>query len=177
MRVTGLHAQAHLLLISANKSKPWLMVTMETDLRFGAPSWRRRGRHAHGARRTKDQRCRVLECLARCCGGECESPEVLRTPRLVGRGSVRVRRGRRPWSNPCAFSSICEGSIGRALDLTGPEHHCVLCNGWKSVARATIRPVSREFVSGEPSSVPRTDGSTRRVPRGSGAASRGSLYP
>jgi hypothetical protein len=38
-----------------------------------------------GRRRTTDQRCRVLECLARCGSRECESPEVLRTPRLVGR--------------------------------------------------------------------------------------------
>jgi hypothetical protein len=47
-----------------------------------------------GRRRTKDQRCRVLECLARCGSRECKSPEVLRTPRLVGRWSIRVRRGR-----------------------------------------------------------------------------------
>jgi hypothetical protein len=52
---------------------------------------RRRSRDAHGGRRTKDQRCRVLESLARCGGGECESPEVLRTRRLVRGVSVRVR--------------------------------------------------------------------------------------
>ena len=68
-------------------------------------------------------------------------------------------------------------SIEQASDLTGPEHHCALCKGWKWVAIATIRPVSREFVSGEPSSVPQTVGSTRQVPRGSVAASRRSLYP